>query len=219
METTQDKTRHDGQTTNSPRATSAATLGAADSIDQQVKHDAQQAKQAAKDKASEMSTQAQDAAKEQAAAGADRAANEADKISSAVEAAAQALEDEDREGMASYVRELGEGMSTFAERLQDRNVEQLTDDARTLARDNPTAFLLGSVAVGFGLSRFFKASAERDGSQSNGATQASSATASSSGHAGAPSLYTGSTPAGAGSTTPATAGSNPSSTTRLGESV
>lgn len=152
-------------------ATESNGSNSAGAVISKVKSDAAEAKQAVKQQADEAAEKAKDTAKQHAAAGADRAASEADKISSAVEAAAQALEDEDREGMASYVRELGEGMSTFAERLQDRNAEQLTDDARSLARDNPTAFLLGSVAVGFGLSRFFKASAERSGSAAGSTTQ------------------------------------------------
>ncbi len=197
VETTKDNTPYSDPTTGSA---STSSSGESAAVEDKVKRDAEEAKHAMKDEASKMADQAKSAAKDKAAEGANRAADEADKISSAVEAAAQ--EDEDREGMASYVRELGEGMSTFAERLQNRNVEQLTEDARTLARDNPTAFLLGSVAVGFGLSRFFKASAERDHSDASGASHTSTNTMSSTTGNEASSLYTGSTPAGGGSTVP-----------------
>lgn len=90
-------------------------------MQQQVKRDAAEAKQTLKKAASQLADQAKASAKDQATVDAKRAADEADKLSAAVKAAAQALEDEDREGMASYVRRLGDGMSTFAHRLQERN--------------------------------------------------------------------------------------------------
>lgn len=87
-----------------------------------------------------------------------RAAEEIDRLSDAAEAAAEAYERDGGDGMAAYAHSLSDSMSQFADRLRERSVEDLAQDARRIARDNPTAFLLGSVAVGVGLSRFFKAS-------------------------------------------------------------
>lgn len=98
-----------------------------------------------------------------------RAAEEIDRLSHAADAAAEAYEQDGGDGIARYAHSLSESMSQFADRLRERSVEDLAADARRIARDNPTAFLLGSVAVGVGLSRFFKASQRpASGSQDDG---------------------------------------------------
>jgi hypothetical protein len=91
-------------------------------------------------------------------AGKQRVADEIDRLSEATAAAADAYRQQDGEGLAAYAHDLSDSMARFGQRLRERNVEDLARDARRLARENPAAFLLGSVAVGFGLSRFFKAS-------------------------------------------------------------
>lgn len=101
-------------------------------------------------------------AREKAEAGQHRLAGEANALSDAIDAAASNLDDQDREGLARYARELSSNLANAAERLEGRSVDQLANDAKRLARDNPALFMLGSIAVGFGLSRFFKASAEHD---------------------------------------------------------
>lgn len=118
---------------------------------QDVKEDAREAKREAGAKA-----------REQAEAGQHRVANEADSLSDAIDAAASSLDDDDREGLARYARELSSNLASAAGQLEGRSVDELAGDAKHLARNNPALFMLGSIAVGFGLSRFFKASEERD---------------------------------------------------------
>ncbi|AMC99709.1 hypothetical protein [Halomonas chromatireducens] len=101
-------------------------------------------------------------AREKAEAGQHRLADETDALSDAIDAAASSLDDQDREGLARYARELSSNLAKAAEQLEGRSVDELANDAKRLARDNPALYMLGSIAVGFGLSRFFKASAERD---------------------------------------------------------
>ncbi len=101
-------------------------------------------------------------AREQADAGKHRLADEADALSDAIDAAASNLDDHDREGLARYARELSSKLADAAGQLEGRSVDELANDAKRLARNSPALFMLGSIAVGFGLSRFFKASAERD---------------------------------------------------------
>ncbi|MDO8862450.1 hypothetical protein Q6D67_12135 [Haliea sp. E1-2-M8] len=101
-------------------------------------------------------------AREQAETGQHKLAEGADALSDAIDAAASNLDDHDREGLARYARELSSNLANAAGQLEDRSVDDLAKDAKRLARDNPALFMLGSIAVGFGLSRFFKASAERD---------------------------------------------------------
>lgn len=106
--------------------------------------------------------EAGDKAREKAEAGQNRVADEADALSDAIDAAASSLDDHDREGLARYARELSSNLASAAGQLEGRSVDELAQDAKRLARNNPALFMLGSIGVGFGLSRFFKASAERD---------------------------------------------------------
>ncbi|MEX1198545.1 MAG: hypothetical protein WEB57_11885 [Pseudohongiellaceae bacterium] len=101
-------------------------------------------------------------AREKAEAGQHRVADEADAVSDAIDAAASSLDDHDREGLARYAREMSSNLANAAGQIEDRTVDELANDAKRLARNNPAMFMLGSIAVGFGLSRFFKASAEHD---------------------------------------------------------
>lgn len=100
-------------------------------------------------------------AREEANAGKKILADETNRLSSAIDAAASNLDEHDREGLARYARNLSSTLANAAGQLEARSVNELANDAKRLARDNPALFMLGSIAVGFGLSRFFKATAER----------------------------------------------------------
>ncbi len=100
-------------------------------------------------------------AREKAEAGQHGLAHEVDALSGAIDAAASNLDDQDRQGLARYARELSSNLASAAGQLEGRSVDELANDAKRLARNNPALFMLGSIAVGFGLSRFFKASGER----------------------------------------------------------
>jgi hypothetical protein len=96
-----------------------------------------------------------------AESGKERAAEQVDNLASAADAVAASLRDHHQEGLAEYARRMSRELSTMASHLQNRSVDDLMRDARELARNNPSMFLFGSIAVGFGLARFLKAS-ERD---------------------------------------------------------
>lgn len=114
-------------------------------------------------------------ARRKAEAGQQHLADGADALSDAIDAAASNLDDHDREGLARYARELSSNLASAAGQLEGRSVDELATDAKRLARNNPALFMLGSIAVGFGLSRFFKASAEHE-QQSDDSAQQSGAT-------------------------------------------
>lgn len=99
-------------------------------------------------------------ARHKAETGRHQATGEADALSEAIDAAASNLDEQDREGLARYARQLSNNLSSAASQLEDRSVDDLARDAKHLAQNNPALFMIGSVAVGFGLSRFFKASVE-----------------------------------------------------------
>src|SRR5690606_28650321 len=60
-----------------------------------------------------------------------------------------------------YGRSLASMMRQLAGGLRERDVDEFASELATFARRNPGAFLAGSVALGFGLSRFLKASSTR----------------------------------------------------------
>lgn len=98
------------------------------------------------------------------------AAEQADKLAGVVERATEDLDRGDFPSIAGYASQLAARMKYFANGLRDRSIEELIDDARAAARRSPELFLLGSIAAGVGLARFFKASQRQDGWQSGART-------------------------------------------------
>jgi hypothetical protein len=91
------------------------------------------------------------------------AADQAEKLAGVVERVSDELKDQDQESLADYAGQLAGSMKNFADNLRQRNLDELVNDTQQLARNNPTLFLMGSVAVGIALSRFLKASSQRSG--------------------------------------------------------
>ena len=60
-------------------------------------------------------------------------------------------------GMSDYLTDMAASMSGLAGNLRGKSAEQLLHDGAELARSNPALFIAGSIAIGFGLSRFLKA--------------------------------------------------------------
>jgi hypothetical protein len=89
----------------------------------------------------------------------DTAADQLENIAQTAQSAAQQMEAHDTLGLSGYVANVAGQMTSLADGLRNRNAEQLLQDAGRLARENPMLFLAGSVALGLGLSRLFKASA------------------------------------------------------------
>jgi len=89
------------------------------------------------------------------------AADELEKVAQRAKAAAAELEDQDRAGLSRYVSDMAQGMVRFADDLRGRNVDELVGDLNRMARNNPGLFIAGSIALGFGLTRFAKASGRR----------------------------------------------------------
>lgn len=144
------------------KATSAARQSKNAPVADKVKQDAKTVTDKAKAKTDEAIAQAESKADDQL----NTAGEEVDELAQAIDAAAEQLSDNDKDELANYAHQLSSGMGKFAKSLRDKSVSQLASDAKDLARNNPNGFLLGSVALGFGLSRFAKASARRQESNS-----------------------------------------------------
>jgi uncharacterized phage infection (PIP) family protein YhgE len=119
---------------------------------------------------SETATVAQDVKRqgqEQFEARKQTAAHQTEKLAGVVERVSEELKDQDQESLADYAGQLAGGMKSFADSLRQRNLDELVKDTQQLARNNPTLFLMGSVAVGIALSRFLKASPQHRGAGQN----------------------------------------------------
>ena len=109
----------------------------------------------------EVMDKAKTAGREQLESGKQTTASQAEKIADVIEHASSQLKENNLQTLAGYASELGTTIKNFSEGLHNRSVDELLLEIREIARRNPTAFLLGSIVIGVGISRFFKASAER----------------------------------------------------------
>jgi len=89
----------------------------------------------------------------------DTAAEQLDSLKQGARSAASTLEGNDTLGLSQYLGQAAEYIGSFAEQMRHESAEDLLHRGSRLARDNPALFLAGSVAVGFALSRFLRASA------------------------------------------------------------
>jgi hypothetical protein len=91
-----------------------------------------------------------------------RAADETDRVADAVETTAERLESDGDTAIGGYAHSLATMMRQFAGGLRERDINEFASELATFARRQPAAFIAGSVALGFGVSRFLKASSQRE---------------------------------------------------------
>jgi len=156
-------------TSTSSQSTTGSTMG----------HAAEDAKAKARHAADEVKTQG----KSQLEGYRETAADELEAVAQSAKAAAQELEGQDRLGLSTYVSTMAQSMVKLSDDLRGKSVDQLFQDVNRLARDNPGLFIAGSVALGFGLTRFARASSKRTSHDDYG-HQDSSTSFSSSGSQG-----------------------------------
>jgi len=99
--------------------------------------------------------------REQIESGKQTAASQAEKVANVIEQAASQLKEKNLRTVADYTSEIKATIKNFSDNLKNRSMDELVTDIRDMVRRNPTAFILGSVVIGIGISRFFKPSAER----------------------------------------------------------
>lgn len=153
---------------NSP---AKADMGAAsDDMKHKAQDVGQEVKREAQDVGDDLKHEAQNAgeqAKQEGLAQVDRyrgtAADELERVARSAKAAAADLES-DRPGLSHYVSDVAQSMVDFAEDLRGKSVDELLGDVNRMARQNPGLFVMGSIALGFGVTRFAKASSRRSAS-------------------------------------------------------
>jgi hypothetical protein len=76
----------------------------------------------------------------------------------AVRQSTQHLRDQKHETIAQYIESAADQLDRFANRIKDKNVNELVDDAQRFARRQPALFIGGAFALGLFASRFLKSS-------------------------------------------------------------
>ena len=90
------------------------------------------------------------------------AAGRVDGIAGSIDAAAAHLSQEDMTRLSGYVHDMAQSLSGFSRDLRDKSGDEMLQDIKQLAHRNPALFLSGSVAIGFGLSRFARSTRARE---------------------------------------------------------
>jgi hypothetical protein len=109
--------------------------------------------------AADLAAAARDRGMEQLEGAKGQLAEGAERVAAAVERTADELEGDGDDTVSGFGRSLAGLMRQLAGGLRERDIEQFASELGGLARRNPGVFLAGSVALGFGVSRFFKARA------------------------------------------------------------
>ncbi|UGB36813.1 hypothetical protein [Frateuria soli] len=89
----------------------------------------------------------------------DAAADKVDTLAATVRAAAAEMRDDDVAHLSRHVSDMAGSLGRMADGLREKSADEILHDVRRIARENPTLFIAGSIAIGFGLSRFARASA------------------------------------------------------------
>ncbi|HTN62296.1 MAG TPA: nutrient deprivation-induced protein [Devosia sp.] len=91
----------------------------------------------------------------------DMVATQLGGIAAAITKVADELQQTDQAAVASYARDLANGVGKFADTVQNKNVDDLMGMAEGFGRKQPVAFLGVAALAGFVASRFALASAHR----------------------------------------------------------
>jgi uncharacterized protein (DUF3084 family) len=129
---------------------------------EQVKKDAQNLKQEAQQKAQGVSQNVKQEAESRFNEGRNKASSEMHTMAHAARAAADDLQDQNHEGLSSYVSEIAQNMDSLADNLRGKSADELVHEVTRMAKRNPALFITGSLAIGFGLSRFAKSSSTHE---------------------------------------------------------
>lgn len=87
------------------------------------------------------------------------AADQAKSVSSAIERAADELDDSSPQWLRSAFQSSAQQIQRFADTLERKDSREILSEVRSFARDNPTTFLAACAAAGFAAARLFKAGA------------------------------------------------------------
>ena len=116
----------------------------------------QPVKQQLRDGAQTVKSQATDKVRSYAAEGKDRAAGALDEFAQAITESAQSIDERLGAQYGNYARQAAGTITDFSNRLRDKEVDELYNDARDLVRKSPAVAIGTAAAVGFALVRLIK---------------------------------------------------------------
>jgi len=96
----------------------------------------------------------------------DRATDSLGSVAQFVRQSTQQLRDQKQDAIAGYIEQAADQIDQFSERLRNKDVSELVNDAQQLARKQPALFIGGAFALGLIGARFFKSSAQANGGSS-----------------------------------------------------
>lgn len=115
------------------------------------------AKQAVRENASKLSGQAGDKAREFAEQGKSKAYDALGQLSRMLEDAAGQVDDKLGNQYGQYARSAAGQVTTLADRINDKDIDELVDDVRGFVRQSPAAAIGAAAAIGFVLARLVQA--------------------------------------------------------------
>lgn len=147
----------EGATTWTAGSGDNATVGASSDTKQAFNQSKEQVKQSA----AEMAGRAKEQGRQMFSGQKEKAVGQMDAVARALRSTADQLSNEDQPQTGRYVGFAAEQLESFGQRLREKDLDGLINDAQNIARRSPVAFFAGSVAAGFLLARFLKSSAEK----------------------------------------------------------
>lgn len=115
-----------------------------------------------RDQAGNFASQAGAKMKDAATQGKDKASGALDELSGMVGDLAKTLDEKVGAQYGDYARKAASAVSSAAGSIKSKDVEELIDDARTFVREKPVIAIGAAAAVGFVLTRLFKAGSDED---------------------------------------------------------
>ncbi len=114
-----------------------------------------------KSEAGRLKDEAGDKARSAAEGGKSKAAKTLISVSGVARDAAEKLKSGKAEPVAAYVTDAADAIDRFANRMNEKSVDDMVDDARDVVRRSPVIAIGIAAAAGFALSRFLR-STSRD---------------------------------------------------------
>lgn len=140
----------------------------------------------ARDRAQSLKAQAGERARSYAEDGKARATSALGEFAQVINDTASTVDERLGSEYGEYARKTAQSVERFAQSLENKDVEELFNDARDLIRKSPAVAIGTAAAVGFALVRLVKAGIEPQESSTGSTYGGSTGTSSSQGSSGRP---------------------------------
>lgn len=145
-----------GPAVGSNSGTRSSSGGATDKIAGQVR-----------EQVNSIKGQATDKIRQFADTGKDRATSALDNFNEVVQDAARSVDEKLGEQYGQYAHRAADAVSSLAEGLRGKSVEDLLEDSRAIVRKSPALAIGAAALIGFALARVVKAGMPDDGSETD----------------------------------------------------